>query len=107
MVFHKLCLSLSCSGELLDSEIKTTCIPDDSRNGAWRLNCSSETLEDGVVFSWGPYSMSDFPTFGSSVMELTSKDLDLEFTCTATNEASVASRTVTLNQVCGGKFFCV
>lgn len=102
LVFHKWCFCISCSGRLQDCELKVTCIPG---NGAWRLNCSQETWEDGVEFSWiSPVKYTD-ATLGSSVMELISQDLDLVAMCMAKNKASDAYRTVTLKEVCAGKFF--
>lgn len=80
-----------------------TCSSKGAGNVTWQLVCSQKTWKAEVNFRW----ISDFyatdETLGSSVMELTSQDLELIVTCEAESKDSVASRTVTLKEVCAGK----
>ncbi|XP_070807613.1 SLAM family member 5-like, partial [Pituophis catenifer annectens] len=89
--------------KLPDSELRLTCISKGAGNGTWQLICSQETWKGEVNFRW----ISDFyatdETLGSSVMELTSQDLELIVTCEGESKDSIASRTVTLKEVCAGQ----
>ncbi|XP_058015775.1 SLAM family member 9-like [Ahaetulla prasina] len=86
-----------------ESEIRVTCTSMGAGKGVWQLNCSTGTLKDEMEFRWNAsYKGIDIISEGS-VVELNSQDLDLEFTCMAKTEDSVAFRTVTLKEVCSGQ----
>ncbi|XP_070807634.1 SLAM family member 5-like [Pituophis catenifer annectens] len=95
--------NLQVCRKLPDSELRLTCISKGAGNGTWQLICSQETWKGEVNLRW----ISDFyatdETLGSSVMELTSQDLELIVTCEGESKDSIASRTVTLKEVCAGQ----
>ncbi|XP_058015857.1 SLAM family member 9-like [Ahaetulla prasina] len=84
-----------------ESEIRVTCTSTGPGKGAWKLHCSSG--KDGVEFSWESNVNGTDVISETSVVELISQDLDLELTCMAKTEDSVAFRTVTLKEVCSGQ----
>ncbi|XP_061462395.1 SLAM family member 5-like isoform X5 [Rhineura floridana] len=71
----------------------------DGRNGTLRLNCSAGSLEEDVTFSWAPASKSE-SSGKSLVIQHNLQDDDLNFTCTAENPVSNASKTVSLKEIC-------
>ncbi|XP_061462392.1 uncharacterized protein LOC133374993 isoform X2 [Rhineura floridana] len=73
----------------------------DGRNGTLRLNCSAGSLEEDVTFSWAPASKSE-SSGKSLVIQHNLQDDDLNFTCTAENPVSNASKTVSLKEICSG-----
>ncbi|XP_061462396.1 SLAM family member 5-like isoform X6 [Rhineura floridana] len=74
----------------------------DGRNGTLRLNCSAGSLEEDVTFSWAPASKSE-SSGKSLVIQHNLQDDDLNFTCTAENPVSNASKTVSLKEICSGE----
>ncbi|XP_032090235.1 SLAM family member 6-like [Thamnophis elegans] len=88
---------------LVDYELKVTCTPEGTGNRTWQLTCSTGTWEDRVNISWTSSAQSTGPTPGSSVIRFVPQEF--KATCRAENPVSQASRTVSLKEVCSGKFF--
>ncbi|XP_077183115.1 SLAM family member 9-like [Paroedura picta] len=87
---------------LLESDLKVRCENYTCRDGncTAQLNCSAGEWEDGVNYTWT--STSKGGKISSPVVQSPFQDGDMNYTCTAENPVSKASKTVSVKQTCEG-----
>nr|XP_020670900.1 SLAM family member 9-like [Pogona vitticeps] len=73
-------------------------------NGTRQLNCSAGPWEDDVVFGWEDESKAEpWGQSATRILRVNDED-DLNATCRARNPIGEASRTVSVQEICAGKF---
>ncbi|XP_054852526.1 T-lymphocyte surface antigen Ly-9-like isoform X2 [Eublepharis macularius] len=89
---------------LLESDLEVQCeknAPLSGENYTLQLNCSAGKWGDGVNYTWT--STSKNIKSSSSVIQNDFQDSDTNYTCTAKNPVSNASKTVSIEQACDGQ----
>ncbi|XP_077181757.1 SLAM family member 5-like isoform X3 [Paroedura picta] len=85
---------------LSESDLKVRCENYTCRDGncTAQLTCSAGEWEDGVNYTWTSTSMGG--KISSPVVQSPFQDGDMNYTCTAENPVSKASKTVSVKQTC-------
>ncbi|XP_060116327.1 SLAM family member 5-like [Heteronotia binoei] len=93
--------SLKIYKNLLESDLEVQCETNTLGDGSDTvLNCSAGKWGDGVHYSWT--STSKGRNISSHVIHSRFQDGDTNYTCTAENPVSKASRTISVKELCEG-----